>query len=190
MVAFARVLHAGRRVVAAAPGTLVVYDGLGIAVGANYNEPEFGQQPYVTVTTEEIDARFVGDDDGPNLTLHLNDATVYDWPAAEPEPRSVETLAREDLMRELVAIVVELRLFAPERRGDLPADMARDLRERGRLLEAALFALHAADDPGEDIVTGVATGFGTPQERAVWAAACERRTALLAGDAEDDWPAF
>lgn len=43
------------RSITVTPGTLVNYEGLGIAVNANYNDPEYGSQPYVTVSTDALD---------------------------------------------------------------------------------------------------------------------------------------
>jgi len=61
-----------------APGTPVVYGGLGIAVNANYNDPDFDSQPYVTVDTEQLDPQHVYGDGLPVIAVHLNDAELYD----------------------------------------------------------------------------------------------------------------
>lgn len=60
------------------PGTLVVYQGLGIAVNADYNDPELGSRPYVTVNTEELDPRYVYGDELPMIAVHLNHTDLFD----------------------------------------------------------------------------------------------------------------
>jgi hypothetical protein len=35
-------------------GTLVFFEGVGIQVRADFNDPEFGSQPYVTINTDEL----------------------------------------------------------------------------------------------------------------------------------------
>lgn len=37
-------------------GSLVMFQGTGIVVGANLNDPEFGRQPYVTINTDHLAA--------------------------------------------------------------------------------------------------------------------------------------
>lgn len=167
---------ARRRIATVDPGTLVVWAGLGIEVNADYNDPEHGRQPYLTIVTHRMDERFAGDRHGPNMAISLNDATLHDWPPRSPTAARGGGQHLEALARELVDVVVALRVFAPERRGDLSPEAARELRDRGRALEAELVAERSEEDPGEDIFTGVATGFGTPHERAAWAAARHRAT--------------
>jgi hypothetical protein len=67
-----------RGIVHVAPGTLVQFDEVGVFVNCNFNEPEFGRQPYVTVNTEELPGEFVKPDGCPILAVHLNDAELYD----------------------------------------------------------------------------------------------------------------
>jgi hypothetical protein len=65
------------------PGMLVEYEGLAY-VNANFNEPEFGSQPYVTINTEPLPDQHSNDDGCPLIAVHLNDATIYDDEGAGP----------------------------------------------------------------------------------------------------------
>lgn len=67
-----------RGIVHVAPGTLVLYEEVGVFVNCNFNEPEFGRQPYVSIVTEELPAEFVKPDGCPILAVSLNDAELYD----------------------------------------------------------------------------------------------------------------
>lgn len=79
------------------PGTLVRFGQLGIQVRADYNKPEFGRQPFVTVNTEELDpAHLYGETGTPAIAVHLNDNTLYDDEGQGNRQRS-DTCLPDDL---------------------------------------------------------------------------------------------
>lgn len=65
------------------PGTLVIFNEVGIHLSAGYNTPEFGRQPWVTINTDELHSHHhystigqVGE--SPAIAVHLNDADLFD----------------------------------------------------------------------------------------------------------------
>jgi hypothetical protein len=43
-------------------GTLVTFEGVGVQVRAEFNDPEYGEQPYVSIDTSDLPARFTYDE--------------------------------------------------------------------------------------------------------------------------------
>lgn len=101
-------------------GTLIEVDGTGIQLTCDFNEPEFDEQPFVTINTEHLAERFThGDDNGmPIIAVHLNDATLYD-DDGKPTGLKVEMPEVEDLIdaAEELRALADNYFLSPSERG-------------------------------------------------------------------------
>jgi len=100
-----------RTLVVVKPGTLVQYENVGIFINCNFNDPEFDSQPYVTVNTDDLpDEHNVGDSGIPAISVHLNDATLYDTDrrtGKDTAPGAVNSEQLAEVMRKLRKAHVE-----------------------------------------------------------------------------------